>query len=300
MSPGDTCTVYAGTYNENVTVPAGTAGNYKTITVNGSDVVTVLGFTLNSHTKLIGNCTAPGSHQAPADSTFRTTSSPSSACVRIGEQRFNRCLYHEQRHVRSCGCGGSADDLDWQASTGVSYVYIQGNTMSLPWLRDPGRHLPTTATAIGINGNHVLVENNDLSHLRSWRYRSMARSTGLFATTRSTTSIVETWPDAGTATLIFVYAEPATGFAIPVQYQFVRETTSTTPLRAQTRKGLWTAADNPCGCAAQVASMSSATTCSLILARSQLRQTSGFLNVKFYNNSIVDADTECCRCSCDG
>src|ERR1700723_1427282 len=57
MSAGDTCTVYAGTYNENVTVPAGTAGNYKTITVNGSDVVSVLGFTLNSHTKLIGNCT---------------------------------------------------------------------------------------------------------------------------------------------------------------------------------------------------------------------------------------------------
>ncbi len=50
MSAGDTCTVYAGTYDENVTVPAGTAGNYKTITVNGSDIVSVLGFTLNSHT----------------------------------------------------------------------------------------------------------------------------------------------------------------------------------------------------------------------------------------------------------
>ena len=43
MSPGDTCTVYAGTYNENVTVSAGTAGNYKTVTVNGSDVVSVTG-----------------------------------------------------------------------------------------------------------------------------------------------------------------------------------------------------------------------------------------------------------------
>src|SRR6266849_4003836 len=56
MAPGDTCTVYAGTYNENVTVPAGTAGNYKTITVNGTDVVQVKGFTLGSHTKLVGNC----------------------------------------------------------------------------------------------------------------------------------------------------------------------------------------------------------------------------------------------------
>src|ERR1700730_4177664 len=49
MAAGDTCVVYAGTYNESVTVTAGTVGNYKTITVNGSDIVTVLGFTLKSH-----------------------------------------------------------------------------------------------------------------------------------------------------------------------------------------------------------------------------------------------------------
>ena len=61
MAPGDTCTVYAGTYNENVTVPAGTAGNYKTLNVNGSDVVSVTSFTVGSHTKLVGNCTAPAS-----------------------------------------------------------------------------------------------------------------------------------------------------------------------------------------------------------------------------------------------
>src|SRR5882724_9067866 len=55
MASGDTCTVFAGTYNANVTVPAGTAGNYKTITVNGSDVVSVTGsFTLNSYTKVSG------------------------------------------------------------------------------------------------------------------------------------------------------------------------------------------------------------------------------------------------------
>src|SRR6266849_6431700 len=59
MSAGDTCTVYAGTYNEHVTVTAGTAGNYKTLTVNGSDVVYVLSFTINSHVKLIGNCPVP-------------------------------------------------------------------------------------------------------------------------------------------------------------------------------------------------------------------------------------------------
>src|SRR5438067_12350372 len=55
MASGDTCTVYAGTYNENVTVSAGTVGNLKTVAINGSDVVTVTGgFTLNSHTKVSG------------------------------------------------------------------------------------------------------------------------------------------------------------------------------------------------------------------------------------------------------
>ena len=42
ISAGDSCTVYAGTYAESPSIPAGTAGNYKTITVNGSDVVSVL------------------------------------------------------------------------------------------------------------------------------------------------------------------------------------------------------------------------------------------------------------------
>src|SRR2546425_9978812 len=37
MVAGDTCTVYAGTYNENVTVPAGGVGAYKTFAWNGSD-----------------------------------------------------------------------------------------------------------------------------------------------------------------------------------------------------------------------------------------------------------------------
>src|SRR5208282_5994178 len=62
MAAGDTCTVYgtpsiaSGTYNESPSIPAGTSGNYKTIAVHGSDVVSVLGFTLASHNQLIGNC----------------------------------------------------------------------------------------------------------------------------------------------------------------------------------------------------------------------------------------------------
>src|ERR1017187_7098510 len=39
MSRGDTCVVYAGTYNEHVALPAGNAGAYKTLQVNGTDLV---------------------------------------------------------------------------------------------------------------------------------------------------------------------------------------------------------------------------------------------------------------------
>src|SRR6267378_1838375 len=64
MAAGDTCTVFAGTYNEVVTIVAGTVGNYKTLTVNSGDAVNVYGFVINSHTKVDGfNITRPS---APA------------------------------------------------------------------------------------------------------------------------------------------------------------------------------------------------------------------------------------------
>src|ERR1700721_2060035 len=53
MSAGDTCTVYAGTYNESPSIPAGTSGNYKTITVNGTDVVTAQESTIHSQPKFM-------------------------------------------------------------------------------------------------------------------------------------------------------------------------------------------------------------------------------------------------------
>src|SRR5438034_8045349 len=54
MSAGDTCTIFAGTYNENVNVGAGSAGNYKTVTVNPGDTVFVRSFTISSHVKVNG------------------------------------------------------------------------------------------------------------------------------------------------------------------------------------------------------------------------------------------------------
>jgi hypothetical protein len=163
MAPGDTCTVFAGKYNENVTVPAGTAGNYKTITANGSDIVTVLSFTLNSHTKLIGNCPS-------APSTFGTCgfsiqpSSTSTACISIGSSTD---VFVRNNTGYECGT--------LSMSSSASYIYIQGNTLS-QMCRKPGTGGTcagggTTAEGIACDGiaqhgSHVLVEGNDISHYR--------------------------------------------------------------------------------------------------------------------------------------
>ena len=160
MSAGDTCTVYAGTYNENVTVPAGTAGNYNTITVNGSDVVTVQGFTLNSHTKLIGNCTAPAA-TGSCGFTIATPSSPKSgACV--GWTSSITDFYIVNNVMTECGSSGGY-------MVGSSYTvlsshgYIQGNTLSYACVNS-GSINHGECNPIMPFGDHFLIEGNDLSH----------------------------------------------------------------------------------------------------------------------------------------
>ena len=127
MSPGDTCTVYAGTYNETPSIPAGTAGNYKTITVNGSDVVTVKGFTVNSHTKLIGNCTAPAA-AGSCGFTITTPSAPQSgACV--GWTSSITDFYIVNNVMTECGSNGYMVGSSYTITS--NHGYIQGNTLSL-------------------------------------------------------------------------------------------------------------------------------------------------------------------------
>ncbi len=155
MAAGDTCTVYAGTYNEIVTVPAGSAGNYNTVTVNGSDVVNVLGFTASSHTKIIGfhisNPSSPGSH----------------ACVEIGASKD---VYVNSNVMTSCGAGGVPGPSNCGAgmihsSPNSSFLYIQRNTLT------KAGNVGSGPFGLGMDlgdpsgsGDHYLVENNDISH----------------------------------------------------------------------------------------------------------------------------------------
>jgi len=159
MAAGDTCTVYAGTYNESVTVPAGTAGNYKTVTVNGSDVVTVNGFTLNSHTKLIGNCTAPAA-AGSCGFTITTPSSPKSgACVGWGAITD---FYVINNVMTECG-SGEGYMVGQSYTVSASYGYIQGNTLSYACVNSNNIN-HGECNPIMPFGDHFLIEGNDLSH----------------------------------------------------------------------------------------------------------------------------------------
>jgi len=159
MSPGDTCTVYAGTYNENVTIPAGTAGNYKTVTVNGSDVVTVQGFTLNSHTKLIGNCTAPAA-AGSCGFTITTPSAPNSgACV--GWTSSITDFYIVNNVMTECGGNGFMVGSSFTILS--NHGYIQGNTLSYACVNSSNIN-HGECNSIMPFGDHFLIEKNDLSH----------------------------------------------------------------------------------------------------------------------------------------
>jgi hypothetical protein len=160
MAAGDTCVVYAGTYNETPSVPAGTVGNYKTITVNGSDVVIVNGFTLNSHTKLIGNCTAPAAASS-CGFTITTPSAPKSgACV--GWASSITDFYIVNNVMTECGSGGGYM-VGSSYTISSSYGYIRGNTLSYACVNSSSIN-HGECNSIMPFGDHFLVEKNDLSH----------------------------------------------------------------------------------------------------------------------------------------
>ena len=152
MASGDTCTVYAGTYKENVTVPAGGAGLYKTITANGSDVVSVNSVTLGSHTKLVGNCTR-GAAAGSCGFTFDHSSSPGGTCLALNGGATD--VFIRANTLLACG--------RLNPVSGNTYYYIQGNTFAYAGCASPNLN-HTCGQWIADWGDHSLVENNDFSH----------------------------------------------------------------------------------------------------------------------------------------
>jgi hypothetical protein len=292
MAAGDTCTVFAGTYKENVTVSAGTSGNYKTITVNGSDVVIVTSFTLNSHTKLIGNCPTPNyptsipSAGSCGFSLGTTGTNPvsSSACVSMSDGTTDVYISNNVMF----GCNGSSVVMCC-GSRGVSYVYVQGNTMSYSnWNPNAGESA-NNGTAIDYNGNHVLIEKNDFSH-----FGLAVQTFGQYTVIRNNTFHdnyeSECGPSSGNCHLDIIYAERSVLTASQlVQYNLWEGNVATNSVGPDA-KGLWTAGDDVC----------TPSYCFDVIGRfnvlahfgsGAMAQTSGFGPVKYYNNSIIDGLT---------
>ena len=114
MAAGDTCVVYAGTYPEDVTLTAGTAGGYKTLVANSGDMVYVLSFTIDSYNKIIGFHI-----QNPNNPTAKR-------CINIGNAATNVYITNNSMYA----CAGMLRSI---SSLGMpSYIFVQGNTMSYP------------------------------------------------------------------------------------------------------------------------------------------------------------------------
>jgi hypothetical protein len=139
MSAGDTCTVYAGTYNETPILSAGTAGNYKTFNVNGSDVVYVLGFTAASYTKIVGF-------------HIQSPSSPGTGCISIPNGSTQ--LYITNNVMTECGASGTAM-ISSNYPNSSSYVFVQGNSLSYACAQS-GVQVSTTGT-FSANTNSMTV-----------------------------------------------------------------------------------------------------------------------------------------------
>jgi hypothetical protein len=149
MAAGDTCTVYAGTYNENVTVSGGSAGSYKTLTVNPGDTVYVYSFTIGSH--VVVN----GFH-------IQNPSSPTNApCVLVSANSTD--IYVTNNNMYAC----AEAYREAVSSSNTTYVYIQGNTISYMCSTSSS---PNVCTAMAINGDHHLLEHNDISHVSDGPY----------------------------------------------------------------------------------------------------------------------------------
>ncbi len=288
MSAGDTCTVYAGTYNESVTVTAGTSGNYKTITVNGSDVVSVLGFTLNSHTKLIGNGpipAAPGPITTAAGGFFVSNpSSPTTNCAALASGATD--VYVVGNVFYACGTLGAP----YPSST--SFIYFIGNTIS--YTNSTVATVPTTCGGSGspvgnsfnLYGNHQLIESNDLSHYTlsvDWTSQFTIMRNNIFHDTVEANNAGNCHSDAW-------FSEP--GVAVPVQENLI-EGNLIENLSGANAKGILAQADTACGgdCFNLIERYNVASRLGSAFNSNNGTATWGYL--KIYNNTVVDAGQDC-------
>jgi hypothetical protein len=158
MANGDTTTIFAGTYitgadASGITVADGGVGAYRTIQVNGDDLVTVLSFTLGSHNKLLGGNTA---RPTTTGLHIENTANPTNRrCVTLPDAGTD--IYVVNSHMYACSGAIRSSTV----SGAPSYIYFQGNTTLYPCSTSASPDVCLTGSA---TGDHWLLEGNDISH----------------------------------------------------------------------------------------------------------------------------------------
>lgn len=273
MSAGDTCTVYAGTYNENVTVSAGTAGNYKTLTVNSGDTVYVQSFSINSHVKING---------------FQIQNPPSpntKACV---APAANSTDYFVTNNVMYACAGGI---IEVGTNSNTTHSFIQGNTISYMCSTSAA---PNVCRAMSVNGDYHLIEHNDISHV------SGTFVLGAHNVLRHNSVHDINYKDCGTNSsnchIDFAQADSTFGLggSRPSQYLLVESNSITNSVGPNMKAGvLLQAEDCNSQCFNAIIRFHTAShvgTGAIVDDNSQVTSTTGWYNVKSYNNSWIDVN----------
>jgi len=275
MAAGDSCTVFAGTYNEHVSLSAGGVGAYKTLQVNGTDLVYVYDFSINSHNKIIGF-------------HIQNPSTPYGFnCVGIANAATD--IYITNNAITECGL--NAMIADPESTNGTSYVYIQGNTLSYA-CGTPAA--PNVCYGIVVNGDHHLVENNDISHtfigIVLLGAHNVVRKNNFHDV-----STAECGSHSANCHIDFTTSEPTFGLNMPAQYNLIEGNTELNNSGSD-GKGVLTQA-NTCqnGGTTQCFNMIVRFNTAAHFGSGNLTNNNGlnntvpgFLYVKLYNNTWVD------------
>ena len=270
MAAGDTCQVFAGSYAENVSVSAGTVGNYKTLTVNTGDTVNVLSFTISSHVKI------KGFH-------IQNPSSPTNApCVTVSAGGATD-YYITNNTMYACGTYMIKED----AGSNTTHGYIQGNTLSYSCSTSSA---PNTCTAMQINGDYHLIENNDISHVSDGFY-VFGKHNILRKNTFHDVSEVDCGSNSGNCHVDFMQADAnVVGGAQPAQYLLIENNTVENLLGSNMHAvGLFQAGACKGQCFNAIVRFHTA---AHVGGGGILDDDTGWINVKSYNNTWADVGNQ--------
>ncbi len=157
---GDTCVVFAGTYNETPSLKhSGSSGSPITFSVNAGDCVTVTGFNLNSASYVtLGTPNSPRCTKGSFSYSGFEITGGQIAWTRINNVIIQNNYVHNTSGICLRGPGSSSSG----AST---YVYVLNNTFTVCGTIGVGLQ-----GGMQIEGDHWLIDGNTISHVEDGIY----------------------------------------------------------------------------------------------------------------------------------